>query len=267
MATFILTWNPDRWEWPSDEYQRAVRTTSSGNRHQDRWSVGIRSRGIAVGDHALLLRQRHDRGIVASGHFTSEVESGPHWDGSGHLTTYAQVEWDTIVDPEDRLPVEILNAQVPEVRWDRMQGSGVQLPASAAATVDQLWSSHAGAVLFHSPEELPAGAAFAEGAVTRAEVNRYERDPRARAACLSHWGPACAVCSLSFEDRYGSIGKGFIHVHHLRELSAVGSDYRVDPVNDLRPVCPNCHAMLHRRRPAFTVEELKTQLSLQGPLH
>jgi predicted HNH restriction endonuclease len=110
--------------------------------------------------------------------------------------------------------------------------------------------------IFHSPEEAPEGQTFPEGAVTRVEVNRYERDPRARRLCLAYWGPRCAVCALDFGTRYGALGSGFIHVHHTLELSSVGPGYQVDPVSDLRPVCPNCHAMLHRRRPALSINEL-----------
>jgi len=108
---------------------------------------------------------------------------------------------------------------------------------------------------FRSPEE--AAGAYSEGAVTRVEVNRYERDRRARSACIAHWGTTCAVCATDFEQTYGAIGRGFIHVHHLRELAKVGASYKVDPVNDLRPVCANCHAMLHRRAPALTIRQLK----------
>jgi 5-methylcytosine-specific restriction enzyme A len=95
------------------------------------------------------------------------------------------------------------------------------------------------------------------------EVNRYERDQRARRRCLQHWGYRCAVCDLSFEERYGTLGRTFIHVHHLLELSQVPPGYKVDPVNDLRPVCPNCHAMIHRGPgPALAVDELRRQLRL-----
>ena len=38
---------------------------------------------------------------------------------------------------------------------------------------------------------------------------------------------------------------GFIHVHHLRPLSEIRGEYMVDPVADLCPVCPNCHAVIH----------------------
>ena len=56
---------------------------------------------------------------------------------------------------------------------------------------------------------------------------------------------------------YGTLGEKFVHVHHLLDLSEIGQEYKVDPINDLRPVCPICHAMLHRRRPALTINELK----------
>ena len=112
-----------------------------------------------------------------------------------------------------------------------------------------------------------SGQTFPEGAVTRETVNKYERDPAARKKCLAKYGHQCTVCDLDFMDQYGDIGKSFIHVHHLKELSTVGAGYEVDPLEDLRPVCPNCHAMLHRRRPAFTPEELRLMLrrSPAGP--
>jgi 5-methylcytosine-specific restriction protein A len=65
------------------------------------------------------------------------------------------------------------------------------------------------------------------------------------------------VCDFDFGQEYGLIGEGFIHVHHIVPLSSVGPDYKIDPKQDLRPVCPNCHEMLHRRQPPYSIEELK----------
>jgi hypothetical protein len=111
------------------------------------------------------------------------------------------------------------------------------------------------------PEEIPTeDAPFVEGAAQEVRVNRYERDPRARQACLDHWGTTCSVCSMSFAKLYGPLGEGFIHVHHLLPLSELGEDYEIDPVKDMRPVCPNCHAMLHCRRPPLLIEELVVQM-------
>jgi len=65
---------------------------------------------------------------------------------------------------------------------------------------------------------------------------------------------------MAFEERYGEIGKGFIHVHHKRALAALGKHYRLNAVQDLVPVCPNCHAMLHKREPPCDVEQLRAIL-------
>lgn len=111
------------------------------------------------------------------------------------------------------------------------------------------------------PDEVPGGATYSEGAVSLVKANSYERNPHARAACIKHYGYRCSVCDFSFEDAYGSLGENFIHVHHLVELSSIGAEYEVDPIRDLRPVCPNCHAMLHRRSPPLSIEELKRNLT------
>lgn len=97
---------------------------------------------------------------------------------------------------------------------------------------------------------------FLEGRKISKHVNVYERDPRARKACLEHYGYICIVCKFNFEKIYGEIGKEYIHVHHEKELSMIDESYEIDPIEDMKPVCPNCHAMIHRKRPAYTIEEI-----------
>jgi 5-methylcytosine-specific restriction protein A len=53
------------------------------------------------------------------------------------------------------------------------------------------------------------------------------------------------------------LGAGFIQVHHTVPLSSIGTEYVIDPIRDLIPVCPNCHAMLHRKTPPFSIAELR----------
>lgn len=93
--------------------------------------------------------------------------------------------------------------------------------------------------------DIPRGTG--EGAILTVQVNRYERSSIARRKCIEHYGCMCYICGLNFEAYYGEIGQGFIHVHHKRPLSEIGQEYTVDYKNDLIPVCPNCHAMLHRK--------------------
>jgi hypothetical protein len=104
--------------------------------------------------------------------------------------------------------------------------------------------------------ELSGAETMTEGAARTITVNAYERSAKGRRACIVHYGTSCHVCKLDFVKRYGEIGRGFIHVHHLRQLSTIGAEYEVDPIKDLRPVCPNCHGMLHRRNPQFSIQEL-----------
>lgn len=96
---------------------------------------------------------------------------------------------------------------------------------------------------------------YPEGSKQRITVNKYERDKRNRDACIDHYGYRCQVCNRSMEELYGPIGKGFIHVHHLTPVSQMGEGYVVDPIRDLRPVCPNCHAMIHHTQ--LSIEELR----------
>jgi predicted HNH restriction endonuclease len=117
---------------------------------------------------------------------------------------------------------------------------------------------------FSFPEEVAEPQLLYEGAVYQVSVNAYERNPEARRKCIEYYGASCFVCSFNFGEVYGEADEGFIHVHHLQALSQVGQEYQVDPVADLRPVCPNCHAIIHRRKPAYGIEEVKTLLSRSG---
>ncbi|SBS64733.1 HNH endonuclease [Vibrio splendidus] len=102
---------------------------------------------------------------------------------------------------------------------------------------------------------------FTEGSVKQVTINAYERNLKARAACIAKHGAICQICDLNFESKYGKIGKGFIHVHHKIELATISESYQVDPIIDLIPVCPNCHAMLHTEKPAMDIGKLKQILA------
>lgn len=101
-----------------------------------------------------------------------------------------------------------------------------------------------------------------EGKSTSVTVNAYERNPIARKKCIEYFGVQCQICKLDFEKTYGEVGKDFIHVHHIIPLHKIQQDYIVNPQKDLLPVCPNCHAMLHRKENGkyLTIEQLKERI-------
>lgn len=108
-----------------------------------------------------------------------------------------------------------------------------------------------------SGEIIKDSPTYAEGKVTAVRVNRYERNRHARSQCIAHYGSRCVICGFDFEEVYGPIGKDKIHVHHLVPLSKVKEEYEVDPIRDLRPVCPNCHLIIHSTKEPLTIEEVR----------
>lgn len=134
---------------------------------------------------------------------------------------------------------------------------GMKMPTELAEYIDRYIHDDYAEGVF--PESSIPDDSY-EGAVRTAKVNRYERSSIARRKCIEFHGIRCAICNISFEEVYGDVGKDFIHVHHIVPLNQIGAEYKVDYKTDLIPVCPNCHAMLHRKvnGKALTVEELRT---------
>ncbi len=110
------------------------------------------------------------------------------------------------------------------------------------------------------PDEIDNNPAYPEGGRETVTVNAFERNPEARRRCLAHYGYRCSVCGMNLEERYGEAGRELIHVHHLRPLSEIAGPYHVDPITDLRPVCPNCHSVIHRANPPYALDDVRAML-------
>lgn len=184
-----------------------------------------------------------------------------HYSDSSKSANYTDVRWDILLNPSDErlLARNKLDDELPGVQWSP-QASGITIPPDAAARLEELWHEHIGGIGLEPimiPEEVDTPERYWEGAVRRIAVDAYERDPRARKACLARHGLNCVVCGFDFNKAYGELGKGYIHVHHLKPLAGIGQEYQVDPERDMIPVCPNCHAMFHRFKPPLTPEMLR----------
>jgi 5-methylcytosine-specific restriction protein A len=100
-----------------------------------------------------------------------------------------------------------------------------------------------------------------EGKQIQYFVTKYERIKAYRDQAIKIHGYSCKVCSINFKEKYGELGEGFIHIHHVQPLYSLNEETIPDPKNDLVPVCPNCHAMIHRQKPSLTIEELKVLIT------
>ena len=260
MATYLLIWNPKQYPWDDLEYD--IDSIRKGEKPRGNWSCG-NTRKIQPGDRFFMIRLGLEpKGIVGSGMVVGNVYYDDHWDEeralAGDKTLYAPIVFDNLLNPDKEtiLPVERLEKAFPIYMWHPPR-SGNSIPDDIAEGMERIWKEHLGKQSLFIPEEVTGVGGLYEGATEKIPVNSYERNAQARQICIKHYGTQCQVCETDLGEVYGEIGEGFIHVHHILPLSTIRQRYEVDPILHLRPVCPNCHAMLHRKEPPYTIEELK----------
>lgn len=176
------------------------------------------------------------------------------------------VEWPTtswsLLAVDERLDVAILENEVPGLNWNQIYSSGRTLDKAVANHLATVWAEYAVAD-WTEPGETTFE--FIEGSMKRVWVNCYERDPKARARCIAHWGNTCSVCGFDFQVEYGSIGRDYIQVHHLKSLASLAGSHPVDPGVDMRPMCANCHVMARRQDPPVSPHSLKQRIRRAKP--
>ena len=248
MTAIILGWNPDRRDhW---NYAAVIGQVAATGLCFTPWRVGRDRNAPAGADAWLVLLGRHGPALIGHGVVVSEQpepgpdDAGEDETGADETTIYVQVAFDALLPLGDQIASEFLREAAPGVPWDSVDGSGLAVAPAEEAKIRTLWGNF-GPAPGPDPTQ-PVPGSYPEGAVTRVEVNRYERNPEARRACIAHHGINCAACGFSFEATYGDIGKDFIHIHHVVPVSQLGNDYQLDPLTDLVPLCANCHAMAHQ---------------------
>jgi predicted HNH restriction endonuclease len=101
---------------------------------------------------------------------------------------------------------------------------------------------------------------FVEARIPQVVSNRRERNAAARAACLNEHGFDCYACGVNLRKVYKRLAQEFIHVHHEEPLSESEGEYEFDPVEKMKPVCPNCHAVIHSKVPPYSIDEVRSML-------
>ena len=207
---------------------------------------------------------------MGSGYAKSSYYTAPHWDGTENKTAnYIDIEFDVLINHHnnkllDKTALNEIDSKGVQ-QWFPQQ-SGISIKNEFIENLESKWFEFIskynliGQSYFSNDVTVDISETFIEGKAKEVTQTRYERNPRARKLCLDYHGYSCHICDFNFEQVFGEIGKGFIHVHHINPISGIGKEYAVDFINDLIPVCPNCHSMIHAKRPAFSIDEIKTLL-------
>ena len=262
--TYLFVWNPDKWKWTTLE--KNIEELQNSGKTTERWSC--RSyKTIKRGDRAFIARVgSKPRGIFAAGYVASEPFLSPHWSGEDKDVFRVLIDFEVLLnsDKEPILTTDILKVgNLSQQQWTP-QSSGISVKPELVYELEAVWFDFLATqkIRFNpfAPTENQSQQTYNEGTATQVTQTRYERNPFAREQCLKYYGYKCSVCEFDFESYYGELGSNFIHVHHLTQIAVVKKEYSVDPIKDLRPVCPNCHAMLHRKNPPLAIEELKSRI-------
>lgn len=272
MNTHLLTWNPQKWQW--DTLEDNIKHLETFGVFSDSWSCGNKKNTIKTGDRVFLMQLGVEpKGIVASGHTTSDIYQDTHWDESKSSTAnYVKIDFDVILNPKDQkiLSADFLKTNKPfsEFKDWFPQSSGNKIDNSIASELERVWFNHLIDIQYLSKYDIDNidSKLLLEGNKIETVTTRYVRKQYTRQLSLKTHGYNCAVCGFNFEKHYGPIGKDFIHVHHVKPLAEVDKIHELNPITDLIPVCPNCHAMIHTRRPAWEIDELKQQIKEQNEL-
>ena len=256
MSAYLYTWNPKRWNWV--DQPEAICRIGDGEQYDMYWSCG-NTKKIIVGDTFFLIKLGVEpKGIIGCGYVSSPPYPLPHWDEEKAKEGLTSLRTDLLFKVLSEMPIisiEQLQARYPAYNWSP-QASGLSVPEPIASELfAQIQESPAFGFSIPSANEVRL---YAEGKSKTVTTKTYDRSPLARQACIEHYGHTCCVCGFNFEKAYGQLGANYIEVHHLKPVADIGEEYLIDPIKDLRPVCANCHRMLHKQRPPLSVEELLT---------
>jgi 5-methylcytosine-specific restriction enzyme A len=205
------------------------------------------------------------RGLVGSGWTVpaSTLADDEHWNearaANGEKARYADIYFDVLEEspliPMKELKVGPLSA----MHWST-QISGISIPDDIVSHLEELWASKTKGTGLPDQETIFGDPLTAKAHGYRTTVNKYERCPRARALCLARYGMKCFACETLLSGVYGKAATSLIHVHHLTPVSELPEGFEIVPERDLRPVCPNCHSVIHSRQPHYSIEELRVMM-------
>jgi len=227
-TAFEVLWNPDHYVWDEEDFQDIQHQILAGASVPFSWSIGTRKQGIVPGDRIYMFHVgSKNRGLIASGHATSEVFMLPHWDEDRRdEAPNVDVSWDVLLSPEDLMPWKAIQQNDPSFPKVFMSG-GIRLEPARAAALEALWQDHVEELALdatkpHAGEPIEIGYKYYQ-----AKHRSHQR--RFRALLLAHYDAKCVVCGLD--------NVAILEAAHL----IADADGGLPSVENGRLMCPNHH--------------------------
>ena len=123
---YLLTWNPENWNWP--DYMEKVKVIKEGKTFIESWTSS--SKQPKVGDQVFLLKNKV--GIIGHGHVEKASYDAPHYNSEkaqeGLTTNHIDVKFDWLMDEIENnyIPIDLLESVFSKQTW-RPQSSGIEI--------------------------------------------------------------------------------------------------------------------------------------------
>jgi 5-methylcytosine-specific restriction enzyme A len=259
MATYLLVWNPKRWNWLNDDIARE--SVQRDGEFFIEWAC--QSKSVQPGDRVFLIKVGSPpKGIFASGYAASTPKMGPHYiqerADRGDQRQFIDVKLDTLLNPGEAIldRERLSHGVLGKMHWDS-QSSGVRIPDEVAMALEQEWASY-------TKQQRRIGSApeliVVEGLGREATVYVRGRSKKLRDLALQGANGVCVTCDVDYSKLLNGNGVRVLQVHHKKQLAASQTP-RPTRVSDLAVVCANCHALIHMDpKRAVPVEQLRQML-------
>ena len=162
MATYLLTWNPERWPKIPDDIrtlESLIAATKAGETPVLDWNTG-RNGQVKVEDRVFLVGVNTVHGIVGAGIVAKCRGKEPHFDVPDKEAYAIDVQWQNVLDVADVLPMDDLTWGKLGIKLPLLE-SGRKVPEQSSDDLEQLWNRHLIAVGRAPKDRLPSDDSFA----------------------------------------------------------------------------------------------------------
>lgn len=271
--TYLFAWNPKQWSW--DDIDKNIQEVNEKGFFLRRWSCG-KNKSISKGDRFFLIKLGEEpKGIIGSGVVETGSHEGENWRGSEGKSLYVFIKFD-VLSKEPIIPINTLR-EISKIFYWSTRASGINIPEPVAKDLEAEWLRRNNPNL-EGNREIDVSAQKQPQTIEERDffddpIEPILEDEEGRKSLKMHLARErstrlvsafkkslssfkCSICGFDFEETYGPVGKGFIEAHHKKPVGHLEPNEKVR-IEDLAPLCSNCHRMIHRINPIPSIGEFK----------